>query len=642
MAVTEIGREPSNIKARIDTLFAKLNSAYPDKVVRSLSREHKKWAETCSSLAKQLGYPDTAAFLTAYGYTVVRVCGGRPKKDNSEVLDELMRRYPNGSGLDSMTELLEQNPDLKGRLKTFANTANERFGMSLAEYFASIGLLRDPDHATVLEELLTALKERYPAGSELPQTLAQLKAENQDLKTSRLTLIPEVHGVNVTEHLIRIGLLPPKAPAVPRFIIAEDDYDECLRILKQRYQNAPKPSKLSELIQENPDLPIRKMNRHIRECGETKTERFYIRNEILLGKDTDLIPYIYCGIIYSDGDLTINYDELPPQKLYYYRTRLDIYQVGDLVYLQDYGPYRKGVIREIIHCLGVDAPWPVSMTLEVVGKVNVPFANQRPVRKASSPDMLTVSPADPKKYVQAKRELIRFADQLNEAEPTYDGSAWVDPDTASGYDYARRELLLWIPLERCFTANGQLPPDASLKCVTADPMQIQDLSGNLLGELPEDASAALLPMLNGGWAVIRSVTAHSAKKPTVFMAIHLAKAVVPFGSVVAIRTEDWRTTTKTLTLMWTDIPFDAADAIFSMEPGESYREELNQKGIRQFFSDHTVNEEYHDYEGDRTFKAETWNRLVQHPGAGEIGESIHLLVQAEDQLNARVLRSIEL
>ena len=46
MAIIEIGQEPENIKKRIDTLFAKLDGAYPDRVIIGLQKDHKKWDET--------------------------------------------------------------------------------------------------------------------------------------------------------------------------------------------------------------------------------------------------------------------------------------------------------------------------------------------------------------------------------------------------------------------------------------------------------------------------------------------------------------------------------------------------------------------------------------------------------------------
>jgi hypothetical protein len=49
----------------MDTLFAKLDSAYPDKVIRSLQKDHKKWSETVRELYRLLGYPDGNSFLEA-------------------------------------------------------------------------------------------------------------------------------------------------------------------------------------------------------------------------------------------------------------------------------------------------------------------------------------------------------------------------------------------------------------------------------------------------------------------------------------------------------------------------------------------------------------------------------------------------
>ena len=66
MAITPRGMEPANLKKRLDTLFPKLNEAYPDKVIRSLARDHKKWAETVTELYRALGYPDSESFLKAY------------------------------------------------------------------------------------------------------------------------------------------------------------------------------------------------------------------------------------------------------------------------------------------------------------------------------------------------------------------------------------------------------------------------------------------------------------------------------------------------------------------------------------------------------------------------------------------------
>ena len=207
MAIIRRGQEPANIKKRLDTLFPKLNEAYPDKVIRSLAKDHKKWAETVTELYRALGYPDSESFLKAYGYTVERGSQGRPSGDHMAIIDELKKRYPNGTSFEKMDELKAANPDLAGKFKTLSNRSKELFGMTLADYFKSIGLLGGSDHKKQLDELLTELKRRYPAGSTLPATLAQLKEDNADLMVSRINYTKEIYGVNPQDYLSKEGLL---------------------------------------------------------------------------------------------------------------------------------------------------------------------------------------------------------------------------------------------------------------------------------------------------------------------------------------------------------------------------------------------------------------------------------------------------
>ena len=50
------GQEPEQIRQRIEILFAKLDEAYPDKVIVGLHKEHKKWGETVTDLYRKFGY----------------------------------------------------------------------------------------------------------------------------------------------------------------------------------------------------------------------------------------------------------------------------------------------------------------------------------------------------------------------------------------------------------------------------------------------------------------------------------------------------------------------------------------------------------------------------------------------------------
>jgi hypothetical protein len=135
------GEEPENIRKRIDTLFPKLDEAYPDKVIVGLHKDHKKWGETVTDLYRKLGYKSGADFLTAYGYKMPDDKGGRPKADHNATIEELKRRYPNGAGYKSVAELLDANSDIAGQLKTLQKDAPQILGMTFAKWLKSIGLM---------------------------------------------------------------------------------------------------------------------------------------------------------------------------------------------------------------------------------------------------------------------------------------------------------------------------------------------------------------------------------------------------------------------------------------------------------------------------------------------------------------------
>ena len=279
MAITPRGMEPANIKKRLDTLFPKLNEAYPDKVIRSLAKDHKKWAETVTELYRTLGYPDSESFLKAYGYTVERaIPTGRPSHDYMAVIEELKKRYPNGATFKKIGELQEANPDLAGNFKTLANKSKELFGMSLADYFKSIGLLDGSDHKKQLDELLAELKRRYAEGTVLPATLAELKENNADLMVYRLSYIKEIYDVNPQEYLIEIGLLRDEQKEDEAFI------HKWVELLLQRYDATDKkPETLNALKAQNPDCPFNDIAAKIQKTGLTQKD-FFINAGLIVEK----------------------------------------------------------------------------------------------------------------------------------------------------------------------------------------------------------------------------------------------------------------------------------------------------------------------------------------------------------------------
>lgn len=224
MAIIPKGSEPANIKKRIDTLFPKLDEAYPDKVIRGLQKDHKKWAETVTELYRALGYSSGAEFLEAYGYTVEKGKAGRSvTNDYMVVIEELKRRYPSGSGLVSVTELKNANPDLAGKFKSLSNIAPQEFGMPLGEYLVSIGVLLDKkelqkkrreeqelheaQQKAELDELIRTLRDRYTGEEPVPRTIAQLEKKNSDLNLDLLDRTKRVYGVFAPEYLTSLGLI---------------------------------------------------------------------------------------------------------------------------------------------------------------------------------------------------------------------------------------------------------------------------------------------------------------------------------------------------------------------------------------------------------------------------------------------------
>lgn len=273
MAIIPKGQEPANIKKRLDTLFPKLNEAYPDKVIRSLARDHKKWAETVTELYRALGYPDSESFLKAYGYAVERGSQGRPSGDHMAIIDELKKRYPNGTSFEKMDELKDANPDLAGKFKTLSNRSKELFGMTLADYFKSIGLLGGSDHKKQLDELITELKRRYPEGTALPATLAELKENNADLMVHRLSYTKEVYGVNPQEYLVNAGLIKDVDPA--------SELKTFVATIKERYAGKMMPGSLDQLKTENGDLPFASASKWVQEIHGMSLVQYLKKEKII-------------------------------------------------------------------------------------------------------------------------------------------------------------------------------------------------------------------------------------------------------------------------------------------------------------------------------------------------------------------------
>lgn len=136
------GNEPDFIKPKIDNMIARLSEYYPDHVIsRGIQTDHKKLSNKVSGLYQWLGYENYRDFLAAYGFEYNVGESGRPMaRDYDELVDTLVEKYKNSPKPKSMGDLLFDNPDLKGPLKTLQNKSKEVYGMTLKKYFEEVGI----------------------------------------------------------------------------------------------------------------------------------------------------------------------------------------------------------------------------------------------------------------------------------------------------------------------------------------------------------------------------------------------------------------------------------------------------------------------------------------------------------------------
>ena len=136
------GNEPEIIKNRVKSILSRLEEYYPSKIIEgSIQNNHKSLSSSISGVYQWLGYASAGEFLKAYGYEYKTGEGGRPSTTNvDEVIDELRQRS-SGTAYSGMKELLEANPDLRGKIKTIQNKSNAVFGMSFLNYLKNEGII---------------------------------------------------------------------------------------------------------------------------------------------------------------------------------------------------------------------------------------------------------------------------------------------------------------------------------------------------------------------------------------------------------------------------------------------------------------------------------------------------------------------
>ncbi len=286
------GEEPSRLRSRLDSIFEKLDSAYPDKVIVKLQKEHGHWSETVKLLSRALGYPDTHSFLKAYGYQP-NVSGSRlgngeitmPKNNDSgteivpkssqaifdlsndkpiwepgneparlhTMLYEFLRQIDEAYPDKKVPKLEKDDPKLAECALIWALTLNySNYGSFLSAYgyqSNTKGGRPAGDHMALIDEL----KRRYPEGPTC-SSVSELSQQNPDIAPKFKNIqnkSVELFGMSFTQYLAQEGLLKGTGLSVRK---GDDYYHEQYELLKSRYSETPFTGSLLELKEQNSDI----------------------------------------------------------------------------------------------------------------------------------------------------------------------------------------------------------------------------------------------------------------------------------------------------------------------------------------------------------------------------------------------------
>lgn len=124
---------PPRLAGQVRRLTDKLDKAHPGGDITGFRSQHRKWGEAASTLAGQPGFENGDAFLEACGYAVVRSRGGRPSNDHDALIEELRRRYPDGTKAENLAQISRETRTLPG-VSRRSETIARLLGMSLWNY----------------------------------------------------------------------------------------------------------------------------------------------------------------------------------------------------------------------------------------------------------------------------------------------------------------------------------------------------------------------------------------------------------------------------------------------------------------------------------------------------------------------------
>lgn len=218
-----------------------------------------------------MGYEENKSFFEAYGfeYRTVKSYGTPPIIDHALVIDELKKRYEGKEYKPtSVKQLMNENPDLAGNIKTISNRAKETFGITLAKHLKNEGLLGESQSDNTD---LDILKKRY-ADNPFTGTLTDLSSANPDVDLTAIKKSYQHSKFDGTfkEFLTEQGIFetPMSKEEIEKTFNPENSklvIDSIMKELKNRYKYSfCIPKCINDIISENSDIIDESFNTHLK------------------------------------------------------------------------------------------------------------------------------------------------------------------------------------------------------------------------------------------------------------------------------------------------------------------------------------------------------------------------------------------
>lgn len=199
---------------------------------------------------------------------------GRTMEDPAVVFAALKNKYAAVPFSGSLDNLKKENLDINwAQLQKYSTN----LGTTLKKHLISEGIMEDDSVASLLENVIKELKQRYSEGVKLPQNITELKEQNKDLELKSLSSwIYQIYGKAATDFLIENGILAAEKSEA-------EQLEELMQELKKRYNDQKKKEVyLADLKTKNSDLPISNLGKWLKKLNIEKSATQYLISQNIL------------------------------------------------------------------------------------------------------------------------------------------------------------------------------------------------------------------------------------------------------------------------------------------------------------------------------------------------------------------------